>query len=78
LEVIVHDTIIHSNLEAFLVAIPLLFVLLVGSFHLDGLFVARRRRTGALRPASGIDKDGVPILCDPDGRRHSAPNPRRK
>jgi hypothetical protein len=78
LEVIVHDTAIHTNLQAFLVAIPLLLVLLVGLFRLDTLFAASRRRNVSWRPPSGIDKDGVPILCDPDGRRQSASRPLRK
>ena len=73
-----YDPVIHSNLEAFLVAIPLLFLLLAGFFRLDQLFAAPRRRAVALRPSSGIDKHGLPIVCDPDGRRQAVSQPIRK
>jgi len=78
LEVIVHDTPIHSDLKAVLVAVPMLVVLLTGFFRLDQLFAAPRRRAAARRPPTGIDEDGTPILCDPDGRRQSVPSPRRQ
>jgi len=74
----VHDISIHSSLKSILVAVPMLFVLLTGFFRLDQLFAAPRRRTAARRPPTGIDEDGAPILCDPDGRRQSVPSPRRK
>lgn len=73
-----HDTSIHSGLKAILVAVPMLLVLLTGFFRLDQLFAAPKRRTAARRPPTGIDKDGAPILCDPDGRRQSVPRPLRK
>ena len=73
-----HDTSTQSDLKAILVAVPMLFVLLTGFFRLDQLFAAPKRRAAARRPPTGIDEDGAPILCDPDGRRQSIPSPRRK
>ncbi|MDR3752162.1 MAG: hypothetical protein P4K94_11830 [Terracidiphilus sp.] len=72
-----HDIPIHSNLKAILVALPMLFVLLAGFFRLDQLFAAPKRRAAVSRPPTGIDEDGAPILCDPDGRRQPVPRPRR-
>jgi len=33
---------------------------------------------GARRSPYGIDEDGVPILCDPDGKRWAAARPLRE
>ena len=67
-----HDTTIHSNLDSLLVAIPFLVILLIGYFRLDELFASPKHRVRARRSPCGIDEDGVPILCDPDGRGWAA------
>jgi len=61
------EEILNSGRDAFLVAAPLVFLLFVGFFRLDELFgssgkVSKRRRFGG-----GQDKDGEPLLFDPDG-----------
>lgn len=73
-----HDTSIQSDLKAILVAVPMMLVLLTGFFRLDQLFAAPKRRNAPRRPPTGTDENGAPILCDPDGRRQSAPRPRGK
>jgi hypothetical protein len=76
-EAIMHDTVLPSNLDSFLVAIPFLIILLIGYFRLDEVFAAPKHRVRARRAPCGIDEDGQPILCDPDGRRWNAARPLR-
>ena len=63
-----HDSVLNSGWQTALVAIPFLFMLLVGVFRLDELFVTQRQVARRQRPTSGIDEDGQPVLFDPDGR----------
>jgi len=63
------DAALHSGWDTALVAVPFLIMLAVGFFHLDEVIYAPKKRMQERRPASGTDPDGVPILCDPDGRR---------
>jgi hypothetical protein len=73
-----HDAaVLNSNLDSFLVAIPFLVFLLIGFFRLDEVFAAPKHRGQARRAPCGIDADGRPILCDPDGRRWNAAQPLR-
>ena len=64
-----HDVILHSNWDSFLVGIPFLIMLLIGFFRLDELFAAPKQRARKARRASGMDAEGQIILSDPDGRR---------
>lgn len=64
------ETVFSSNRDAILAAIPLIGALLLGFFRLDALF-ATPPRIRPRRPASGVDRNGQPIFCDPDGRRQS-------
>jgi hypothetical protein len=64
----VHDTVLNSGLDTLLFAVPVLFVLLAGVFHLDEVFVTSRQGSRRPRPVSGMDENGHPMLCDPDGR----------
>ena len=63
-----HETVLNSGWQTALVAIPFVFMLLVGVFRLDELFVAKRQVARVRRPVSGIDENGQPFLSDPDGR----------
>ena len=63
-----HESVLNSGWQTALVAIPFLFMMLVGVFRLDELIVAQRQSARRQRPASGIDAGGRPFLCDPDGR----------
>jgi hypothetical protein len=64
----VHEMVLNSGWETFLLAIPCVFMLLVVVFRLDALFVSPRGGAGKRRPASGMDESGRPMLSDPDGR----------
>ena len=62
-----HDAILSSGWDTFLVAVPLLFLLFIGFFRLDEVY-ATPKVSLKRRPACGTDKDGEPILSDPDGK----------
>jgi hypothetical protein len=68
-----HDTILLSGPDTFLVTIPFLGMLLVSLFRLDEHFAAPRKVGRRRRPPCGLDLDGRPIVCDPDGRPWSTP-----
>jgi len=53
-----------------------MFMLVVGVFRLDGLFAAPRQDSRRRRPVSGMEKDGLPMLTDPDGRTWRSNGPR--
>jgi hypothetical protein len=64
-----HGVILSSGRDAFLIAIPFLAILIIGFFRLDEIFAAHPRSSRRRGPVSGLDADGEPLLCDPDGRR---------
>lgn len=59
----------HPVSGTLLVAIPFFVILFFSIFGADLVKGRRSRKRGPQRPPSGIDKDGKPILSDPDGRR---------
>lgn len=63
-----HDTVLNSGLDTFLFAVPFLFMLLGGIFHLDELVAAPKPATKRRQMPVGTDERGEPLLCDPDGR----------
>lgn len=63
-----HETVLNSGWQTALVAVPFIFLLLVGVFRLDELFVAQRQVARVRRPITGVDENGQPLLSDPDGR----------
>jgi len=69
----VHDAILFSGRDTLLIAIPFLALLLVGFFRLDEYFAAPKKAGRHRRPPCGLDLDGRPIVCDPDGRPWSKP-----
>jgi hypothetical protein len=68
-----HEAILHPGWETVLVAVPFVGLLLVSLFGLDRILAAPRPGTHRRRPATGFDKEGEPLLCDPDGRRCRKP-----
>ena len=73
-----HETVIASQWDTLLFAVPFLSLLVFGFFRLDEVFVALKRPQGfARRAPSGVDEDGVQILSDPDGRLWAKPRLRR-
>ncbi|MGC1461060.1 MAG: hypothetical protein WA802_02590 [Terracidiphilus sp.] len=63
-----HEPVLNSGWQTGIVAVPFLFMLLAGVFRLDEVFVTQRQSVRRRRPAPGIDQDGQPTVCDPDGR----------
>jgi hypothetical protein len=43
-------------------------MLLAGVFRLDEVFANQKQSARKRKPASGIDRNGRPVLYDPDGR----------
>jgi hypothetical protein len=68
-----HETIQHSGWQILMVAIPVVCLLLIVVFRLDQVIFRPKQSQKLPRPASGTDKDGEPIVCDPDGRRWRKP-----
>jgi hypothetical protein len=68
-----HDAILNSGRDTFLIGIPFLAMLLVGFFRLDELIANPKKPGKHQRPPCGLDLDGRPILCDPDGRPWGKP-----
>jgi hypothetical protein len=64
----VHDVALQSGWETFLLAAPLLGMVLVGVFRLDAIAGSPKHRADTQRPPSGIDESGHILLSDPDGR----------
>jgi hypothetical protein len=65
----VHETILQSGWENFLLAVPFVGLVLVGLFRLDEIIASPKRARARKRPLSGgCDEDGHLILSDPDGR----------
>jgi len=77
-------TALPSNMDAILVAIPMVGVLFVGMFRLDELIGKPKKRPERRRSIAGSEKDGSPICIDPDGTvirklsKGDAPPSRRK
>jgi hypothetical protein len=61
-------TIIESNRDALLVAIPMIGLLFVGFFRLDELFGKSKKPVKSRRPIAADDQNGRPICLDPDGQ----------
>jgi hypothetical protein len=62
-----HETVLNSGWDTFLFAVPALFMLLLGVFRLDELFVTPRQSARTRRLAFSVDENGRTVMCDPDG-----------
>lgn len=67
------EILLDAGWDTLLVAIPFLFMLMVTVFRLDETFTQSRRHLRNGRPPCGVDLDGRPIFCDPDGRPWRTP-----
>jgi len=67
----VYDSILHSNWDVILFAVPFIGIFLLSLFRMDELMAAPKGKTKPPRTAYGLDRDGEPVLCDPDGRTWS-------
>lgn len=63
-----HDVILKSGWDILLFAVPSIGTLFFGFFRLDQI-VSTPRHSLAFRPKlTGYDKNGKPLISDPDGR----------
>lgn len=59
---------IESNIEAILVAIPMILVLAGSFFHLDECFGSPAKAPSRRKGFSHQDEAGVTVCVEPDGR----------
>ncbi len=70
-----NPSVLSSGWDTFLFGILFIGLLLIAFFRVDEIFAApappstRRRKS----TVTGIDEEGEPILCDPDGRQWLEP-----
>uniref|UniRef100_E6PYD9 Uncharacterized protein n=1 Tax=mine drainage metagenome TaxID=410659 RepID=E6PYD9_9ZZZZ len=65
---------LKSNLDAILVAVPMLLVMAAGFFKLDEIFGKPKKPARRTPLAGGLDEFGIPIARDPDGTPFRAPH----
>jgi hypothetical protein len=74
----VQETFTGSVWDTSLLAIPFFTLLFCGFFRLDQIFASRKQDgESARRLLGGMDEDGEPIVCDPDGRPSGRPRNRQ-
>ncbi|WP_263357024.1 hypothetical protein [Acidicapsa ligni] len=61
-------TMIQSNSDALLVAIPMIGILLGGYFRLDEMLIRPKQQVEQRRQFSALNEHGQPVCIDPDGR----------
>ena len=61
-------SVLQSNTDAVLVAIPMIGMLVAGFFRLDELVGKPKKSAEHRRSMSGWDEQGRPICADPDGK----------
>lgn len=66
-----YDSILHSNSDVVLFAIPFVGIFLLSLFRMDELVVAPKKKAKPRRTGYGLGRKGEPVLCDPDGRTWS-------
>jgi hypothetical protein len=69
-------TILESNADALLVALPMVGILFAGFFRLDELFGKPKKSQPPRRQSTGLDKSGHQICLDPDGKPFPAKSKR--
>lgn len=74
---IVLDTIMSSDRDTMLIAIPFVFLSLMSYLKLDALLVSSKGTTRRGRLERRLDEFGEPILQDPDGQLSGNPRPRK-
>jgi hypothetical protein len=62
-------TVLLTNRDALLVAVPMVGILFVGFFRLDEVFGKPKKPVKRRSQVAGIDPDGRPICIDPDGKQ---------
>jgi hypothetical protein len=64
-------SVLESNADAFLVAIPMVVVLIAALFRLDELWCRTPKAREAGRRLSNWDENGIPICTDPGPMVHT-------
>ena len=62
------QSILLSNRDTLLIAVPLVLMIFISVFRLDQVIASPKGSSQRRRPVCGIDDSGEPILRDPDGR----------
>jgi hypothetical protein len=62
------DTFLHPNWEMVLFAVPFVGILMLSIFRLDEMILAPKKKVKSRRPALILNRDGEPLMSDPDGR----------
>jgi hypothetical protein len=65
-----HQTVLTSGRDAYLIGIPLILLMLIGLFRLDEAFLRPKKGPRRPPPPSGVDEKGRQIYSDPDGKTH--------
>jgi hypothetical protein len=63
------QSILISNKDTLLLAIPLLLMVFASAFRLDRIIATPKDSRNRRRTPCGVDQSDVEIFCDPDGRR---------
>ncbi len=63
-----NEAFLSTGRDAFLVAVPLLLLQLIGLFRLDEIISKPKKTIKRRRPPCQMDEGGEPVLSDPDGR----------
>jgi len=71
---VMNEILLKPGLDTVLVVVPFVCLLLVGQFRLDGIIAAPTLKRKAKVPALNFDRDGRPLMTDPDGRPWDAPD----
>jgi hypothetical protein len=62
------DLVLNPGWDTFLVASGFIVTMIMGVFQLDAALASPKGGRRLFNRASGMDENGDPILCDPDGR----------
>lgn len=65
------DAVLRSDWDMVLFAVPFVGIFLISLFRLDELVASPKKKAKPRRTAFRLDRNGEPMLCDPDGRTWS-------
>jgi hypothetical protein len=71
-------SVLQSNADALLVAVPMIGILIVSFFRLDELVGKTKKRHIQRRQIAGLDGSGRQVCLDPDGTEQPYAHPARK
>lgn len=71
-------SVLQSNADALLVAVPMIGILVVSFFRLDELVGKSKKKPVQRRQIAGLDGRGRQVCLDPDGTEQPFAQPARK